>query len=102
MILIPHSFKEAMTLPEVEKSKAALNKEISSFKNVGVYILVFASSIPPGRKIIGTKWVFKQKADATFKARLVVQDWGLAPGVDCGGIFVPVCRLRSVRMVPDI
>lgn len=101
MILTRQPFKEAMTPPEAEKRKAAVDKEMASFKDLGIYILVPASSIPPARKIIRTKWVFKRKAGATFKARLVVQGWGLVPGVDCGGTFVPVCRLQSVHMVLD-
>ena len=96
IILIPHSFKEAMTLSEAEKRKAAADKKMAGLKNLGVYALVPAS---PGRKLIGTKWEFKRKADATFKARLVVQGWVLVPGVDCGGTFAPVCRLQSIRMV---
>ena len=48
---------------------------------------------------MGTKWVFKRKADATFKARLVVPVWGLVPGVDCGGTLAPVCRIQSFRIV---
>ena len=99
MTLIPHSFKESMTLPEEEKWKVVADKGMAILKDLGVYTLVPASSIPPGSKLIGTKLVFKRKADATFKARLVVQGWGLVPGVDCSGTFALVCRLQSIRMV---
>ena len=52
-----------------------------------------------GHKVVGTRWVFKIKADSTYKGRLVVQVLSQIHGVDCGGIFAPVCRLQSICMM---
>ena len=41
----------------------------------------------------------KIKADSTYKGRLVVQGFWQIPGVDCGGSFVPECRLQSICMM---
>ena len=59
-------------------------------------------TIPPGSKTIGSKWVFKRKADGTYKAHIVAQDWNLVPGNDWGSVFSPVFRLQSVGMVSAI
>ena len=58
-----------------------------------------ATAVPAGHKIVGSRWVYKVKADKSYKGRVVVLGWGQVPGIDCGGPFAPVCRLQSVRMV---
>jgi len=37
----------------------------------GVWINVKGSSVPEGQTLIGSKWVFKEKRDGRFRARLV-------------------------------
>ena len=96
---IPSTFREAMSLPEAAEWKAATTKELNSLKDLGVHTLVPKSTIPPGKKHIGSRWVFKRKADGTFKARIVAQGWNVVPGVDCGRTSSPVCRLQSIWAV---
>ena len=79
-----------------------MDKELASLKHHNVYDLVPLTSVPMDHKIIGSRWVFKQKVDGTLKARLVAQGWGQAPGVDCGGTLAPVCRIGSIRMAMAI
>ena len=64
-----------------------------------MYSLVPSSSVPSGHRSIGFRWVFKTKADSSYKARVVVQGWRQVPGVNCGSTFAPVCRIQSIRMV---
>lgn len=64
-----------------------------------VYKLVSRKVVPPGRRRIKSKWVFKRKADGSFKGRVVAQGWNQVPGLDCGSTYAPVCRIQSVRMV---
>ena len=99
MEFIPNAFKEAMTLPAKAHWKAALGKEVASPKNNNVYTLMPATAVPTGHTIIGSRRVDKVKADKSYKGRIVVLGWGQVPGVDCGGMFAPVCRLQSIRMV---
>ena len=96
---IPNIFKEAMRLPEAKMGKAASDKEMKSLQDLKVYTLVPRSDVPPGQKVIGSKWVYEVKADNTHKARLVAKEWNRVPGSDCGGTFAPVCRLQSIRTV---
>ena len=99
MEVIPNAFKEAMTLPAKAHWKAASDREVASLKKNNVYPLVPATAVPAGHKIVGSRWVYKVKADKSYKGRVVVLGWGQVPGVDCGGTFAPVCRLQSIRMV---
>ena len=45
------------------------------------------------------RWVYKVKADNSYKRRVVVPRCGRLPGVDCGGAFAPMSRLKSIRTV---
>ena len=77
----------------------ASHKEIASLEKHDVYELVPITSIPNRRKVVGTRWVNKIKADGVYKGRLVVLGWSRVPGIDCGGTYAPVWRLQSIRMV---
>ena len=87
-----------MESPQVTKWKEAINNEMDSLQKHAVFDLVFPDSVPPEHKVIGTKWVFKVKADYTLKGRDVVQGWGQVPGIDCDCTYAPVCRIQSIRM----
>ena len=69
---IPNTFKETMTPPQAARWKVASDKEIASLKKHGAYELVPITSVPNGRKVGGTRWVYKIKADGVYKGRLVV------------------------------
>ena len=72
---------------------------IDSLRKHNVYKLVKMSSVPKEEKIIGSRFVFKQKIDERFKARLVVQGYVQEAGVDYGKSYAPVCRIGSIRTV---
>ena len=88
-----------MDLPEATGWKAATIKDMDSLKKFNVYTFVPRSTIPPGTNIIGSKWVFKRKADRKYKERVGAQGWNLLPGIDCGGVFSLVCSIQHIRMV---
>ena len=96
---VPSTFKEAMGLPQAGRWKTASDKEIASLEKQGVFDLVPITSVPAGHKVVGTRWVFKIKADSTYKGRLIVKGFSQIPGVDCGGTYAPVCRLQSICMM---
>ena len=72
---------------------------MDSLRKHNVYKLVKMSSVPKEEKIIGSRFVFKQKIDERFKARLVVQGYVQEAGVDYGRSYAPVCRIGSIRTV---
>lgn len=95
---VPRTIKEARAMPDAGMWNAAAEREMASLKERNVFKLVPRSSVPPGRKRINSKWVFKRKADGTYKGRVVAQGWNQVPGVDCGSTFAPVCKLPSIRV----
>ncbi|CAB1113015.1 unnamed protein product [Ectocarpus sp. CCAP 1310/34] len=99
---VPRTIQEARASPDTTKWNAAAEREMKSLSDRKVYKLVPRSAVPPERKRIKSKWVFKRKADGTFKGRVVAQGWNQVPGLDCGSTYAPVCRIQSVRMVACI
>ena len=67
VITIPNTFKGAMESPLSTKWKEATNQEMDSLQKHAVFDLVSPDSVPPEHKVIGTKLVFKVKADHTLK-----------------------------------
>jgi hypothetical protein len=94
----PTSFIEAESSPSWRK---AMMEEIDSIEENGTWSLI---DLPPGRKPIGVKWVFKVKRDehmamSKHKARLVVMGYAQRHGNDYDEVFAPVARLDSVRLL---
>ena len=79
--------------------KEATNSEYDSLLSNHTWDLV---SLPAGKNVVGSRWVFKVKrnADGTverFKARLVAQGYSQSQGVDYQEVFSPVVRYNSIR-----
>jgi vacuolar-type H+-ATPase catalytic subunit A/Vma1 len=78
----------------------AIQEEIKNFKRNQVWTLVER----PNTNIIGTKWVFHNKQDENDvvtrnKARLVAQGFTQVEGFDFKETYVPVARLKAIRML---
>ena len=63
-----------MTLQAKAHWKATSDKEVASLKNNNVYTLVPATAVPAGHKIVGSRWVYKVKADKSYKGRSSCSD----------------------------
>jgi hypothetical protein len=62
------------------------------------------TSAPPGRKIIGSKWVYKTKLDGNndlekYKARVVAKRYSQVAGVDFDETYAPVARIEAIRQL---
>ena len=55
-----------------------------------------STTLPSGQKALGTRWVFRTKADATKKARLIVK--GYEEDLT-SNIYSPVARMPTVRLI---
>ena len=97
--IAPNTFEEVMTQPAKAHWKAASDKEMASLKKNYVFTLLPATSVFAGRKIIGSRWFYKVKANRSPKGRVAVLGWGQSSGIDCGSTFSLVCSLHSTRMV---
>jgi hypothetical protein len=59
---------------------------------------------PAGKKVIGSKWVFKVKRNADgsierYKGRVVAKGYNQRPGFDYIEIFAPTVRMPTIRVV---
>jgi hypothetical protein len=57
-----------------------------------------------GKKVIGSKWVFKVKRNADgsierYKGRVVAKGYNQRPGFDYIEIFAPTVRMPTIRVV---
>ena len=95
----PISMKEARTNEHSREWMSAADSEYNSLVENETWRLV---ELPPGRKTIGCKWVFKAKHDSDgrvsrFKACLVAQGYAQKYGIDYDEAFAPVVRFSSIR-----
>ncbi|KAJ9566123.1 hypothetical protein OSB04_002089 [Centaurea solstitialis] len=78
----------------------AMQEELLQFFLQHVWDLV---DLPKGHRVIGTKWVFRNKTDERGiviknKARLVAQGYTQEEGIDYDDVFAPVARIEAIRL----
>ena len=96
----PDTFDEAMSLPEAQLWLKACQEEIESLNRHKTFRLC---NRPPGRKIVGTKWVFKIKdpegKNPRYKARLVAQGYSQVEGLDYNETRASVVKITSIKII---
>ncbi|GJR71317.1 putative ribonuclease H-like domain-containing protein [Tanacetum coccineum] len=83
-----------------ESCVEAMQEELLQFKLQKVWVLV---NLLSGKKVIGTKWVFRNKRDKRSivvknKARLVAQGFRQEEGIDYDEVFALVARIEAIRL----
>ena len=97
----PTSYEEATNdLIHGRRWREAIEEELQNLENHQTWEY---DELPPNRKAIGSKWVFKVKyhpdgSVARFKARLVAQGFSQVQGVDFSETFAPTVRRESLRI----
>ena len=61
--------------------------------------MILKNDIPPGRSPIGNKWIFKEKRNGQFRARLVALGYSQVPGIDFLNNYLPVVNDTSFRIL---
>jgi hypothetical protein len=100
----PTTFAEATSSDDAEEWQAAINDELKSIDDNKTWSIIPKKEIPPDRRPIGCKWVFKKKFNTQgeverYKARLVAKGYAQQLGVDYGEIFAPVAKFTSIRVI---
>lgn len=97
----PATYKEAISDPvHLRRWKEAIKEEIQNLEDYHTWEY---DHLPPGRKAVGSKWVFKIKYHpddtvARYKARLVAEDFSQIHGIDFNKTFSPTVRRESLRI----
>ncbi|GJS02112.1 zinc finger, CCHC-type containing protein [Tanacetum coccineum] len=97
----PANYKAALSDPEFDEWLKAMNVEMKSMKENKVWDLV---DLPPNKKTICSKWLFKKKTDMdravhTYKARLVAKGFTQTLGIDYKETFSSIVDIRAIRIL---
>jgi hypothetical protein len=106
----PFSYGEAMRSPNRDHHIEAAKRELKAFVENDVYELVPNTVVPVGHKILHPRWVFGQKWDDSFKARLTVNGSAQKKGIHFGEsrsdtLCLPLMRfmlsiMMLLKMIP--
>jgi transposase InsO family protein len=97
----PRTLRDALKRPDANLWYQAAVKEMEAHIENGTWELV---KLPPGRKAIGSQWVFKVKRNADgsverYKARVVAQGFSQRLGVDFDETFAPTTKWADLRVI---
>jgi hypothetical protein len=100
-VLEPRNLAEAKWCPDWPLWEQAIHEELNTLHTAGTWRL---EHTPPGANVIGSKWVFKAKKDASgnvihHKACLIAQGFSQVEGVDYFDTYAPVARLPLLRAI---
>nr|GEU53945.1 copia protein [Tanacetum cinerariifolium] len=79
--------------------REAMKKELNALENNGTWT---CETLPPGKKVIGSKWVFKINYNSNgtierHKARLVILGNNKVEGIDYNETFAPVAKMVTIH-----
>jgi len=96
----PQTYEQAISRPQAEFWKQAMDEEMSSLAEHGTWTL---ERTPSGVVPVGTRWIFavknQQGGVPRYKARLVAQGYTQRAGIDYEEAFAPVHKHTTLRLL---
>lgn len=92
------TYQQATTGTNKRKWKQAIQQEKDSLKKNNTWKVVDRKETRD-KKILSSKWVFKEKENGQTKARLVIRGCEQNFGVDFEDVFSPVVNSCSLRIL---
>lgn len=96
----PEGVQEALSRPDADQWRRAMQEEMESFSENDAWDLV---DLPANKSAVSNKWVFKVKKDSegrvTYRARLVAKGFSQKQGIDYKETFSPVVRYSTLRLL---
>ena len=98
----PQNYRQAVNSPDSVKWKAAMDMEIASCINKGVWEEVNVKDLPIGANVLPCKWVYKVKVDETgaaiqHKARITPKGFRQKEGKDYFEVFARTGMYKTMR-----
>jgi hypothetical protein len=95
---VPKNYKELIRLNDKTWIKS-LNDELENFLKRDAWEFLPRQNLPPNRKTLRCRWIFKEKVDKTKKSRTVVRGYEQEPGVDYVESFSPLATNTTIKVV---
>ena len=99
----PVTYNQANQSTESGEWRKAMEDEMESLIENDVFT---STALPPGKKLVGSRWVFSRKIDADenmiHKARFVAKGFAQVEGTDYTDTFAPTAKMDTIRMVVQI
>ena len=89
---VPKDYKALLKLNDPTWFKS-MHNELENFILRDAWEFLQRHKLPPGRKTLRTRWIFKQKVDGTKKSRTVIRGYEQIPGVDFVESYSPRSEL---------
>ena len=100
----PKDHQEALSRPDASYWKAAMIRELNGLESSGTIEWIKKSKLPPGRKPLTGKWVFKTKylpdgSIEKYKARWTARGFTQKQGIDYINTYAPTPRAATGRII---